>query len=272
MDISDLIFIFLFSILLYFLLGFVLFFNQSQVEKASLNRIGDYYVLALTIYRSEIELGETILSEKPLEEQKNTISEISVDPLDASELNINGAPTITTGRIREILQTVDSPAVLFSDVFYNEGVNFNVDPAIALAFFKQESNYGTKGIAVNTNSIGNRRVPRSCYFDQENCKLSMPDGGRCDVSCSDDACDFVHYSKINGFYCGYDSWEKSIRTWYELISGRTYVGAGLTTIDKIIPKYCPASDCGGEEGVQDYIYNVKVSVSNYRGKEETVVS
>src|SRR3989344_5511486 len=67
-----------------------------------------------------------------------------------------------------------------------------------------------------------------------------------------------------GAYCSYDSWDNGVKAWYELISGSSYVGSGLDTVEKIIPKYCPASECD----VNQYIRDIRTFVENYRKIEK----
>ncbi|HED05768.1 MAG TPA: hypothetical protein ENI61_03690, partial [Ignavibacteria bacterium] len=142
-------------------------------------------------------------------------------------LSVKFAKCITPEEINTLLKS--SPARGTGNLFFSQGRRYGIDPIIALAFFKQESNFGTKGVAKTTKSIGNIK----CSKTQEN---------------------------INGF-CSYDSWEKGIESWYNLISGEIYVKGGRDTIETIIPKYAPSS----ENNVPAYIKSVRDFVKKNKG-------
>ena len=111
---------------------------------------------------------------------------------------------------------------------------YEIDPIIALAFFQHESNFGREGIAKYTNSIGNIRYSSNCPGTE--------------------------FISSLGSFCKYDSWEQGIQHWYQLVSGNLYVGSGLDTVEKIIPKYCPIEDrCD----VDAYIASVRDFVGTY---------
>ncbi len=125
----------------------------------------------------------------------------------------------------------NSPAKGTGKTFYDLGKQYNVDPIFALAFFNQESSFGTAGVARQTKSIGNIRYTSNCPG-----------------------------TNYNG-YCSYSSWEEGIESWYKLISSNTYVGQGLDSVEKIIPKYAPASDGNNPAA---YISNIRNFVLNNR--------
>ncbi len=201
----------------------------------------------------------------------------------SEKMSVLGEPSLTEERIKVILVNAVSPAKDSYATFYREGVRSRIDPAFALAFFKHESNYGKAGVAEKTNSISNRRVPGSCAYNASACfeeRASLGSSLGCQVDCDTGACDFVYcnkrYDSCTGegnncysCYCGYNDWDKSIPQWFDLIKGPTYVGAGKTTVDDIIPTYSPASDnegggSKGEQSVRDYIEDVKNTVIRYR--------
>jgi len=155
-----------------------------------------------------------------------------------SELSVVGGPSITAEKIDEVLEKAGSPAKGTSEAFIYYGEQTNIDPAIALAFFAHESNYGTKGVAAKTNSIGNIRYREGCYDK--------------------------YTSDVSGDFCVYSTWEDSIKAWFELISGNGYAGTGLDTVEKIIPKYAPQEDNNDEE---TYINSVREKVGKYRKEE-----
>jgi len=58
-----------------------------------------------------------------------------------------GTPTIKADFIEQVLTRYHSPAVGKGKVLYDYGVKYAIDPAFALAFFLQESTFGTQGMA-----------------------------------------------------------------------------------------------------------------------------
>jgi hypothetical protein len=99
---------------------------------------------------------------------------------------------------------------------YDLGVETGINPAIALAFFIQESSAGTDGIATRTNSWGNIRATDP----------SQP--------------------QIDGFRA-YGSFKEGVADWYRLID-EVYLqpqsagGFGAETLSQVINIYAPASD------------------------------
>ena len=135
--------------------------------------------------------------------------------------------TLSVECIDKILSQANSLASGTGKKFFDSGKQYNIDPAAALAFFRKESTFGKYGVAAKTKSIGNIKCTTSnCY---------------------------------NGFN-SYNTWDDGIEAWYKLISGKTYVGVGLDTIEEIIPKYAPSS----ENDTQLYITQVKQWMNEYR--------
>lgn len=99
-----------------------------------------------------------------------------------------------------------------------------IDPLIALAFFRNESNFGVNGgRAAKNNAIGNIREPSS-QESRSFCTNGFVDG-----------------------YCSYASWSDSVRHWFWLIgsSGIYVTGNPSTsreTVDEIYPVYAPVED------------------------------
>lgn len=130
------------------------------------------------------------------------------------KMSLKGDPTISAAQIDRILVENNSPAakekiidketgkeLTFGQHLYKLGVEFGMDPAIALGFFKAESTFGKFGKAVRTNSFGNIK------------------GGP-------------------GFR-GYDSFADGARDWFKLVSGEKYFGDGKTTLGPILHRYAP---------------------------------
>ena len=147
----------------------------------------------------------------------------------ANGYTVVGPPTVDTNFINHVLAHYHSPAMGKGKVLYDDGVKYNIDPAFALAFFMQESTFGTQGIARVTHSLGNIRATAG----------------------------YPNY----GGYRLYHSWEEGFVDWYKLIAN-LYIGQlGLSTVDQIIPVYAPSSDNNDESA---YIQNVKNAVDTWR--------
>ncbi|GHO89083.1 glucosaminidase domain-containing protein [Dictyobacter formicarum] len=147
----------------------------------------------------------------------------------AGPYNVTGKPTISAGFINSVLDHYHSPAHGKGQALYDDGVKYDIDPAYALAFFMQESQMGTQGVASVTHSLGNIR--------------STPG-----------------HPSYHG-YRKYDTWEEGFEDWYRLISQEYIQNWGLTTVDQIIPVYAPNSDNNNEE---QYISSVEYMVNRWR--------
>lgn len=143
--------------------------------------------------------------------------------------SVVGGPSLSAAQVNAILTNAGSPAAGSGQTFYQDSLTYNVDDAAALAFYKHESTYGTRGEATQSLSIGNLR-------------------------CIDG------YSCVDG-YAWFPSWQSGIDEWYRLISGPYYVGSGLTTIPQIIHKYAPNADHNNEAV---YTASVEQDISSWR--------
>lgn len=148
----------------------------------------------------------------------------------AGPYNVTGKPTISADFINTVLDHYHSPAHGKGQALYDDGVKYDIDPAYALAFFMQESQMGTQGVASVTHSLGNIRATAG-------------------------------HPSYNG-YRKYNSWEEGFEDWYRLISQQYIQNWGLTTVDQIIPVYAPNSDNNNE---QQYISSVEYMVDRWRG-------
>lgn len=149
------------------------------------------------------------------------------------------APILSTACIDKIIPS-SSPASGTGKYFTTYSQQYNIDPAVALAFFRKESSFATNknAIALKTNSIGNIRWVESIDKDR-----------------------FEYYaSPTNGKFRKYSSWEAGIEDWFKLIAGNVYVGEGRTTIETIVPKYAPST----ENDTATYIKQVKQWTQEYR--------
>jgi hypothetical protein len=134
-------------------------------------------------------------------------------------------PSVSVDFINQVLDYYHSPAAGKGQALYDDGVKYGIDPVYALAFFMQESTFGTQGIATVTHSLGNIRAN------------------------SGDP-------QYHG-YRMYSTWEAGFADWYKLMA-RQYIGQWkLTTVDQIVPIYAPGSD---NNDVTTYISNVKNAV------------
>jgi hypothetical protein len=143
--------------------------------------------------------------------------------------SVVGSVSISASKIDSILSAAGSPARGLGNVFTLDSAEYNIDDAVALAFFHHESTYGLYGVASQTHSLGN-------------------------IKCSDG------YICIDGFRA-YPSWQAGIDDWYRLMASPAYVGGGLTTLNQIIPKYAPSSDGNSES---NYIAAVRSDVQSWR--------
>src|SRR5689334_14555272 len=71
--------------------------------------------------------------------------------------SITGRPTLSPEFLNQVLQEAHSPAQGTGQALYALSVQYGIDDAYALAFFKHESQYGTTGVARSTRSLGNIR-------------------------------------------------------------------------------------------------------------------
>jgi hypothetical protein len=151
------------------------------------------------------------------------------DAAAAAPYQVDTAPTITVDRINAVLQEYNSPAAGTGQAFYDLGVRYGINPAVALAFFIHESSAGTKGVARVTNSVGNIRTTPG-YRDYQG-------------------------------YRAYDSWTAGIEDFYKLIRELYLDGWGLHTVADILPRYAPSAD-NNDTGA--YITNVQNLIDSWR--------
>src|SRR5437868_570558 len=71
--------------------------------------------------------------------------------------SVVGSPSISSQYVENVLSSNDSPAKGTGYALYNLGIQYNIDPAFALAFFDHESSYGKYGVARQNLSLGNLR-------------------------------------------------------------------------------------------------------------------
>jgi N-acetylmuramoyl-L-alanine amidase len=126
-------------------------------------------------------------------------------------------PTINLTLFREVLANAGSPAFDEVDVCYQTSTDNWVNPAVALAFFALESNYGTTPSAVERMNWGNLTDPAT------------------------------------GQLLSYDAWALGLRDWCNHFRLPPYSTQNLHTISQIVPVYKPSSAGGTIEGYNTYI-------------------
>lgn len=152
---------------------------------------------------------------------------VPVSAADASS-SLVGPPSVSASLIDRVLVAAHSPAAGIGADVYADGVRTGIDPVFALAFFRQETSFGSSTLARLTHSLAN-------------------------IRCS------AGYACIDGFRA-YPSWAASAADWFSLIVS-VYLPRGLSTVPAIVPVYAPASD-GNAPTV--YIASVEASVSAWR--------
>ncbi|NWJ97405.1 MAG: glucosaminidase domain-containing protein [Chloroflexi bacterium] len=178
------------------------------------------------------EALQQILSGQALKPSPGSFARLQVNSLDL-RYNPIAEPTITFQVFERVLAEGHSPALPEAAAMYEVCLREHCDPALALAFFDKESSLGTKGIAVETKSLGNIR-----------CKANVP----------------CYTTAGNGSFQVYPSWTAGLTAWAVLLRD-TYLGKWkLATVEQILPRYAP-----GEQAI-GYISAVRVKVDNLRLK------
>jgi len=158
------------------------------------------------------------------------------------EHNLRGTMTISAEQVDQILRAANSPATGAGKSFVKWGRYYNIDPIYALAFFRRESVFGAhkrwvgrRGDGTTTRNIGNIR-----YF-------SAPSPER-----------DPQYGGYNGFRA-YSSWDDGIHDWFKLLAQDSNY-AGLSTVERILPRYAPSV----ENDTNNYIRDVITWVGQWR--------
>lgn len=128
-----------------------------------------------------------------------------------NDLTFVSPPRISRAQFIRVLARAKSPAAKEADRCYQICVDAGLDPAIALAFFRKESSYGTEGKARKTINWGNLRKGQGH-------QLRNADG-----------------------WAWYATWADSLADWCALITSR-YVGRGLSLLGPALLDYAPESD------------------------------
>ena len=155
---------------------------------------------------------------------------------------VTGKPSISAGFINGLLCKYRSPACGDGQALYNDGKLYDIDPAWTLAIFWNESNFGRAGEARVSKSIGNLRCLDQAHY------------GDLGTWCADG-------------YAWFPTWRAGIEACYRLLAGPLYIGDGLTTIERIIPRWAPSGDGNSPA---HYIAVVRAAVSLWRAGKEQV--
>lgn len=137
-----------------------------------------------------------------------------LEPIPADGFSVVSDPSISARQINTILAYYHSPAAGKGQALYDLGVQYHIDPVVALAFFHHESTFGKFGEASYTHSLGNLR-----------CMQGYP--------CVD---------KERGGYAKFASWEDGFAAWFKLIHNLYITQWKLTTVNQIISKYAPVKN------------------------------
>lgn len=152
---------------------------------------------------------------------------------------IDVAPDLTEAQFAAILRDGKSPALAEAPEMYRALVAGGISPAVFLAFFRQESRFGTQGIAAEyqTHNPGNVRTP-------EIPSLFVP-----------------IVTTPRGRFAKYPDWQAGTQDWVERMKGPKYAGRGLTTVRQVLPVYAPTGDA--DNNPTAYINAVLASITEW---------
>jgi hypothetical protein len=153
---------------------------------------------------------------------------VPVAPVGSLPSAVVGRSSLSAHFIDAILSAYHSPAVGLGQAMVADSVRFGIDDVFALAFFWHESQFGRFGVAVVTRSLGN-------------------------IVCTSG------YPSCYGRFRSYASWQAGCLDWFHLLATE-YLPRGLTTVERIVPVYAPAS----ENNVSAYIAAVMSAVASWR--------
>jgi hypothetical protein len=195
--------------------------------------------LIVSVFQARSQLAALLMAIS--REQNQAQNSHTVAPPGASGAYVvTGPSTISPQFIDTILCTWHSPACGQGQALYDLGVQYGIDPVFALAFYMNESTFGTRGEARITLALGNER----CIPDRPCINTA---GGACQ---SGQSC-----------YAQFSSWVDGFQHWYMLIRNLYVDQWGLVTVDQIIPRYAPNSDGNNEA---HYIAIVKRAIDLWR--------
>lgn len=127
-----------------------------------------------------------------------------------SSTSVTGNGSMSASQVDKVLCDAASPACGTGPSLYNYAQKYSIKPSFALAVFRQESKFGTLGIAKVTRSLGNIRC------------AGWP------------AC-------IKGFRA-YASWPAGYTDFFKLIKTQYVDTWHCTTVTTILEKYAPPAE------------------------------
>jgi hypothetical protein len=119
--------------------------------------------------------------------------------------------------------------------FVGAGREFDIDPAIALAFFRRESGFGVCGGNPNCVSRKAKAIGNIRYVGQEDCTAEPP---------------FVQ-NRSGEKFCAYASWSDGVKHFFKLLDGPVYRKRGLNALDEIVPVFAPPEENNTEKYLQE---------------------
>ncbi len=146
---------------------------------------------------------------------------------------LQGAPSLSAAFIERVFKQAHSPAQGTGQDLYTLSQAYGIDDAYALAFFKEESQFGTTGVARLTKSLGNIRCTAgyTCRYG----------------------------------YRSYADYPSGYADWYQLIVNVYLHQWHLRMVQQIVPRYAPATD-----GNDPAAYSVAIlqSVAMWRSQSQ----
>lgn len=144
-----------------------------------------------------------------------------------SDHPITAPSTIKLDLFLAVLEHRNSPVFMLGTEAYAICERWDVDPAVALAFFVHESGAGTQGAAVQTRNWGNLRIGPG----------ELDGAG----------------IKLYAGFASYASWLVGLNDWCKLLRGPLYEGSGLTTVSKVTPRYAPSADANDPQAYAEAV-------------------
>src|SRR5919202_4070236 len=129
---------------------------------------------------------------------------------------VTGQPSISLQTVQSVLAAAHSPLAAIAQDIYALGQQANIDPAFALAIWRQESSLDTAGASVPHNNPGNLICQAAAHPPALPCVA----GDR---------------------WAQYPDLRSAVADWYRYLTAR-YVQQGYTTVETSIPVYAPQQD------------------------------
>jgi len=151
----------------------------------------------------------------------------------------NGKPSISASTINRIL--AKTPIAGRGKLIFQMAQKYNVDPAFALGFWRQESEFCSRGLGRKNNNPGNIKVVKISRDKKGNVKKR------------------IEFGK-------FESIEQGIEAWFKLIArDKNYYRGERYTLEEIVRVYAPRADKNNPE---TYIANVMEAVKKYKAMEK----